>query len=94
MPAQAIRFWLRAGERSRWRSAVLEAIGHFQRGLEMARGLPDGANQSRQILALLLALGDAQRRTNGQLVNAWRPAGRLQSLPAPRALRPTSPGPP
>src|SRR5437667_10413569 len=28
MPEAAIPFWLRAGERSRGRSAVLEAIGH------------------------------------------------------------------
>jgi tetratricopeptide (TPR) repeat protein len=71
MPEAAIPFWLRAGERSRWRSAVLEAIGHFERGLEMARGLPNGADRSRQILALLLALAEAQRMTNGQLVEAF-----------------------
>jgi tetratricopeptide (TPR) repeat protein len=67
---RAIPFWLRAGERSRARSAVLEAIGHFERGLEMARGLPEGADRSREILALLLALGDAQRLTSAQLVEA------------------------
>ena len=72
MPVRAIPYWLRAGERSRARSAVLEAIGYFERGLEMARGLPDGADRSRQILALLLALGDAQRFTSGQLVEALR----------------------
>jgi class 3 adenylate cyclase/tetratricopeptide (TPR) repeat protein len=71
MPNRAIPFWLRAGERSWGRSAVLEAIGHFKRGLEIARGLPEGADRSRQILALLLALGDAQRLTHGQLVEAW-----------------------
>jgi len=67
-PAQAIPFWLRAGERSQGRSAVLEAIGHFKRGLEMVRSLPEGTNRSRQILALLLALGEAQRLTSGQLL--------------------------
>jgi predicted ATPase len=71
MPARAIPFWLRAGERSRARSAVLEAIGYFKRGLEMARGLPEGPDRSRQILALLLALGEAQPVTNGQLVEAF-----------------------
>jgi class 3 adenylate cyclase/tetratricopeptide (TPR) repeat protein len=70
MPVRAIPYWLRAGERSRARSAVLEAIGHFERGLAMARDLPEGADRSRQILALLLALGDAQRLTSGQLVEA------------------------
>jgi class 3 adenylate cyclase len=69
-PERAIPFWQRAGERSRGRAAVLEAIGHFERGLEMARGLPEGADRSRQILALLLTLGDARRLTSGQLVEA------------------------
>ncbi|TMJ57921.1 MAG: guanylate cyclase [Alphaproteobacteria bacterium] len=69
-PDRAIPFWLRAGERSRGRSAVLEAIGHFERGIEMARHLPEGAERSRQILALLLALGEARRLTSGQLVEA------------------------
>ncbi|MGC2203912.1 MAG: hypothetical protein WA633_27670, partial [Stellaceae bacterium] len=71
MPEAAIPFWLRAGERSRGRSAVLEAIGHFERGLEMARGLPESADRSRYTLALLLALGEAQRMTSGQLVEAF-----------------------
>src|SRR5439155_13248720 len=70
-PKQAIPFWLRAGERSRGRLAVLEAIAHFERGLEMARGLPEGADRSRQILALLLALGDARSMTSGRLVEAF-----------------------
>jgi tetratricopeptide (TPR) repeat protein len=71
MPERAIPFWLRAGERSRWRSAILEAIGHFERALEMARGLPEGADRSRQVLALLLALGDARCLTSGRLVEAF-----------------------
>jgi hypothetical protein len=71
MPEQAIPFWLLAGERSRGRSAVLEAIGHFERALVMVRGLPEGADRSRQILRLLLALGEAQRLTSGQLVEAF-----------------------
>jgi class 3 adenylate cyclase/tetratricopeptide (TPR) repeat protein len=70
MPERAIPFWLRAGERSRARLAVLEAIGHFERGLELARRLPECPDRSRQVLALLLALGDARRRTSGQLVEA------------------------
>ena len=36
----------------------------------MARHLPEGAERSRQILALLLALGEARRLTSGQLVEA------------------------
>jgi hypothetical protein len=40
MPERAIPYWLRAGEHSRGRLAILEAIGHFERGLTMARALP------------------------------------------------------
>jgi predicted ATPase len=69
-PERAIPFWLRAGERSRGRSAILEAIGYFERGLKIARALPEGAERSRLILGLLLGLGDAQRFTSGQLVEA------------------------
>jgi ATP/maltotriose-dependent transcriptional regulator MalT len=36
----------------------------------MARGLPDGGDRSRQMLAMLLALGEAQRLTSGQLAEA------------------------
>jgi class 3 adenylate cyclase/tetratricopeptide (TPR) repeat protein len=71
MPERAIPFWLRAGGRSRERCAVLEAIGHFERGLEMSRGLPESPDRLRQILALLLALGDARRLTNTQLFEAF-----------------------
>lgn len=70
MPERATPFWLQAGQRSRARSAVLEAIGHFERGLELARRLPESADRSRRILALLLALGDAQGLTSGRLAEA------------------------
>jgi hypothetical protein len=70
MPERAIPFWLRAGEHSRGRLALLEAIGHFERGLIMARALPASPQRSRWMLALLLALGDARQMTSGQLGDA------------------------
>jgi class 3 adenylate cyclase/tetratricopeptide (TPR) repeat protein len=70
MPSRAIPFWLRAGEHSRGRSAILEAIGHFERGLEMAHGLPEDTERSRHMLALLLALAEARRLTSGQMAEA------------------------
>jgi class 3 adenylate cyclase/tetratricopeptide (TPR) repeat protein len=70
IPERAIPFWLRAGERSRARSAVLEAIGHLQRGLALARALPAGRQRWRWMLDLLLALGDAKQVTLGQLAEA------------------------
>ena len=60
LPEKAVPHWLRAGERALARFAGLAAAAHFERGLELARGLP----QSRsQVLELLLALGNALDRT-------------------------------
>jgi predicted ATPase len=41
-PELAIPYWLRAGNRAQARYAVLEQITYFERGLELARGLPEG----------------------------------------------------
>ena len=70
-PERAVPFWLLAGKRSRTRLAILEAIDHFERGLAMARDLPESPERSRYILALLLALGEAQRLTNARLIEAF-----------------------
>jgi predicted ATPase len=60
LPEKAVPHWLRAGERALARFAGLAAAAHFERGLQLARGLP----QSRsQVLELLLALGSALDRT-------------------------------
>jgi tetratricopeptide (TPR) repeat protein len=60
LPEKAVPHWLRAGERALARFAGLAAAAHFERGLELARGLP----QARcQVLELLLALGNALDRT-------------------------------
>jgi class 3 adenylate cyclase/tetratricopeptide (TPR) repeat protein len=78
-PEMAIPYWLQAGKRALARFAVLEPIAHFERGLQLARGQPDGAGRSRQILELLLPLGDAlYRTTRGQeALAAFKEAGEL-----------------
>ena len=54
---RAIGYWLRAGERAAERSANLEAIRHFSRGLEALRMLPESADRDRQELAFQIAIG-------------------------------------
>jgi class 3 adenylate cyclase/predicted ATPase len=54
---QAIAYWQKAGQRAVERSAHVEAIGHFNRGLELLNTLPDTPEQTRQRLTLQLALG-------------------------------------
>jgi class 3 adenylate cyclase/tetratricopeptide (TPR) repeat protein len=63
-PERAIPYWLRAGKHALGRFAVSEAATHLERGLELARRLPDGTERSRAILDLLLPLGDALYRTH------------------------------
>lgn len=54
---RAIAYWRKAGERAAKRSANLEAIAHFRRGLEMLEELPDRADRAEEELALLTELG-------------------------------------
>jgi predicted ATPase len=56
---QAIPHIQRAGERAIQRSANVDAIAHFTKGLELIKTLPDSRNRNRQELALCLALGQA-----------------------------------
>ncbi len=61
-PEKAIPYWITAGERALARAAYLEPIAHFERGLELARALPESPRRSRQILNLLLLLGEIRCR--------------------------------
>ncbi|HWZ85520.1 MAG TPA: protein kinase [Thermoanaerobaculia bacterium] len=56
---RAIRYWLKAGLRSRERSAEVEAIGHLSRGLELLATLPESPERDVEELALLSPLGTA-----------------------------------
>jgi predicted ATPase len=75
-PERAIPFWLRAGKRALTRFAASAAAAHFERGLQLARNLPDAQHQ---VLELLLALADALSRTvrNREALNTFREAAGL-----------------
>jgi class 3 adenylate cyclase/tRNA A37 threonylcarbamoyladenosine biosynthesis protein TsaE len=59
---QAIPYWIKAGERAIARSVYLEPLIHFEQALDLARGLPEGSERSRQTLNLLLLIGEANLR--------------------------------
>jgi class 3 adenylate cyclase len=91
LAAQAIPFWLRAGERALQRWANLEAIDHLKKGLELLgpgidlreRNLP--ANDAQRY-SLLVSLGEAQFQAGeflgarGTLVRAADVAQSLGSI--------------
>jgi class 3 adenylate cyclase/tetratricopeptide (TPR) repeat protein len=63
---QAIPCWQHAGQRASQRSAHVEAIHHFNRGLELLNLLPHTPARDRQELTLRSALGSALVATKGQ----------------------------
>jgi predicted ATPase len=54
---QAIKYWLKAGQRATERSANMEAIAHLRRGLDLLDGVADSLERARRELALQVALG-------------------------------------
>src|SRR5262249_2909653 len=66
MLAQASVYWQRAGQRAIERSAPLEAIAHFSKGLEVLGMLPDTPERARQELGVQIALGQAWMAAKGQ----------------------------
>jgi predicted ATPase len=56
---KAIGYWLKAGLRSRERSAEHEAIGHLTKGLELVASLPESAERDANELQFLNPLGTA-----------------------------------
>ena len=56
---QAIRYWQKAGERARQRSANVETIGHLTKGLELLSTLPDTPERNQKELSLQTTLGPA-----------------------------------
>jgi predicted ATPase len=65
LPAQAIPYWQRAGQRALQRSAYAEAIAHLRRGLSVLAALPETPAHLRQELDLQVALGAALMATQG-----------------------------
>jgi predicted ATPase len=58
-PAQAIAYWLKAGTAAANKSANIEAIDQFHRGLTLAETLPDMRERAECELDLQMALGPA-----------------------------------
>jgi tetratricopeptide (TPR) repeat protein len=54
---QAVHYWRQAGERATRRSANLEAIGHFTKGLEVLHTVPEWPESAQCELALQTGLG-------------------------------------
>jgi len=58
-PAQAIAYWHKAGMAAASRSANVEAIDQFRRGLALVEALPDMRERAERELDLQMALGPA-----------------------------------
>jgi hypothetical protein len=65
---RAVNQWLKAGQYAAERSAHLEAIRHFDRGLATAMSLPEGPSRDRWEIELQLACGLALFMAKGFIV--------------------------
>ena len=61
----AVPYWQQAGQKAIARSANVEAINHFTKGLELIQTLPDTPERAQQELTLQLALGGPLVATKG-----------------------------
>ena len=55
--AQAVPYWLQAGQLASRRSAHVEAVSHLSRGVDLLATLPDGPERAQQELALQVTMG-------------------------------------
>jgi serine/threonine protein kinase/tetratricopeptide (TPR) repeat protein len=62
---KAVGYWLKAGQRSRDRSAFTEAIGHLTRGLSLVSALPESGIRDDLELQFLTVLGPAYISARG-----------------------------
>ena len=62
---QAIEWWVKAGDRSRSRSAFVETIGHLGRAIELAGHLKDGPAEWSLRLRLQVTYANAQLHARG-----------------------------
>jgi predicted ATPase len=62
---QAIEYWQRAGRRAVERSANVEGIAHFTKGLNVLATRPDTRDRLQRELTLRTALGPALMSTKG-----------------------------
>jgi class 3 adenylate cyclase/predicted ATPase len=66
LPGQAVPYWQQAGQRAVERSANVEAISHFTKGLELLKTLPETPERIGQELRLNLAMGAPLMIIKGQ----------------------------
>ncbi len=64
---QAITYWGQAGQRAVERSAYVEAMTHFTKGMNILKTLPDTSEYRKQELTLLIALGPVVSAVKGQI---------------------------
>jgi class 3 adenylate cyclase/tetratricopeptide (TPR) repeat protein len=65
LPAQAVRYWRKAGRSANERSAYAEAIAHLQEGLELVKSLPETPERVSEELKLQFALHGPLTATKG-----------------------------
>ncbi len=62
---EAIEYWLKAGARAVATYALHEAIDHYQRALELVRGLPASPDRVRREIEILFSLGPLIQNASG-----------------------------
>jgi predicted ATPase len=62
---ESVAFWGKAGNRSATRSAMLEAVAQFQKGLDQLALLPDNPERQQRELVFLKGLGAALQSIKG-----------------------------
>jgi class 3 adenylate cyclase/predicted ATPase len=81
LAAEAVPWWLKAGQRAQRRYANLEAAAHLGKGLELIAALPDRDRLLQEELTLQTALGAALAATRGwgapEVMEAFSGARRL-----------------
>jgi predicted ATPase len=65
----SLDYWYRAGERSKFQSANVEAIAHFNQGIKIIKQMPEGGSRDRRELEFFMALGPALMATRGFAVS-------------------------
>jgi hypothetical protein len=65
LTGKSVTYWLNAGQQSIARSAMMEAAGQLQRGLDLLANLPDNTWRQHQELDLRVVLGRALLFTRG-----------------------------
>lgn len=78
---RAVDYWLRAGQQAQKRSANLEALAHFGKGLELVASLPDSEHHLRQEIHLQTGVGVTMMAVRG-----WGAPEVLQACTRARVL--------